>query len=428
MTERTSDAGGRTPPRTPFWDVLNDRQSRPQQLPAPDEPWATPQEILDALKQSRRALEANKKAPVSVAIDGRSQLTDLAHYLPADDEPSLPEYCRRLESAGSSGQFMVTLFGVQKFNAEIWNRVRRAISGMDEAGFISQETVLDLDVFLGTYDRTPGGIHRDGASNFSFVVSGEKTMLFWPYDQFSAATAPEASTQEPLGTAAYEMYEADMQKITSCEGDLIYWPRSEWHMSIDNSRSCTLNLAFYATEPSLEEQAIALALRAAGEPARATPAQVDEQWTTGEFFPPSDWSAIAKAVVQRVSEASVIDGLERYTLKRRTSVAFRVTPSPRRHRDLHDEDRLRRDPAARILWLHKGDGSLMISSGGRLLHVRGSGGLSALLAGVNTTQPQSVGIILDRAERVDSALNRQTGRSLLELLYEWHGVIVESDE
>lgn len=106
---------------------------------------------------------------------------------------------------------------------------------------------IGSDIFLGDYSLTPGGVHIDGTDVFSFVVSGRKKMLLWPFEVFARHTKiSQGGNYDILSGIDYRDYLEEAIVLTGEVGDIMYWPHSYWHMALgDGSPVATFNLSFY---------------------------------------------------------------------------------------------------------------------------------------------------------------------------------------
>jgi len=179
---------------------------------------------------------------MNVYVNGGMRMSDLQPYLVRADEVTLQQYCERVAGLSEVQQFTFVLYGCQLYHRELWMRCRRFLRGLYEKIGLPAGHV-DLDIFVGKYRRTPTGIHKDAAANFSFVVQGRKKMAFWPSEAFPKSPA----------TADYTRYENGRIVLEAEVGDVIFWPPQYWHMAFSEEPdwSVTLNLALYLNRNAL---------------------------------------------------------------------------------------------------------------------------------------------------------------------------------
>ena len=85
------------------------------------------------------------------------------------------------------------------------------------------------DAYFGRYRSTPFGVHLDGASNFTFGVSGYKTFYLWEPDYFRVEgyrvttyhrAPPEGATKATIDTeATVKLWVGDERLIAVGEGN-----------------------------------------------------------------------------------------------------------------------------------------------------------------------------------------------------------------
>jgi hypothetical protein len=81
---------------------------------------------------------------------------------------------------------------------------------------------VGLELFLGSYSKTPFGPHLDTADVFCVPVVGPKTFRFWKKNVFG----------KPYRTHGPYDYSANLAgsfTITAHPGEIIYWPSEYWH-------------------------------------------------------------------------------------------------------------------------------------------------------------------------------------------------------
>src|SRR5690606_17925463 len=161
-------------------------------------------------------------------LDGALAQHDIVSLLPAREDGSIAGYAARLDRALDGREYLLVINNLQRhlpglhrrlcgFLAPLYRRV-----GMP-AG------LADADVFVGRYSRTPFGVHKDDASNFQFILEGDKTMRVWPDQAFGdpAAMWEDASH---VRDAEYERARARGEVLRGRPGDVLYWPSSHWHV------------------------------------------------------------------------------------------------------------------------------------------------------------------------------------------------------
>src|SRR5208282_6734373 len=112
-------------------------------------------------------------------------------------DATLERYLERLKGAGEGGQVFVK---VKQFQRDLgwtfYSRLRQFLQGLYEITGVPPQAGVEL--FMGSYERTPTGVHRDEADVFCFVVDGVKKFRMWPGKAFR--------TSSMYGPAPYDNY------------------------------------------------------------------------------------------------------------------------------------------------------------------------------------------------------------------------------
>src|SRR5215216_4692269 len=109
-----------------------------------------------------------------------------------------------------------------QFSNPLWRRIVNTVDALARYVGISASR-MDTQVFLGTYNQTPFGVHVDDASAFHFPVIGKKRMRFWE-DSFVRQTPAIRQAQH------YEQFLTESVINEATPGEIIYWPSHYWHV------------------------------------------------------------------------------------------------------------------------------------------------------------------------------------------------------
>ena len=185
-------------------------------------PLVTQREYWSVLKSWAREVRAGKRFSQPKWIE--------AGLLPADTDADVGAFCRRVEASYSGDWYLYQADGVQHWSPEIWHRATELLRPLiQRAGGLPPGGMM-LDLFLGKYDRTPTGIHRDEGEVLAFVTVGPKRLHFWPRERFEAPWASGERTHFQTGIWSYEKHLDDAITLEAEPGDVIYWPRSYYHL------------------------------------------------------------------------------------------------------------------------------------------------------------------------------------------------------
>ena len=203
-------------------------------LPAPllQEPelWAL---LVAAAESTRRGLPRELRLYLGDARMVWRQTVEqrgLAFFdlLPRPADRSLAGYGERLSRKHGAACFAIILNNCAALSPALWFRVRDFTHGLlEHVGFPAGG--VDANLFAGNYRRTPFGVHTDDRDVFTWVVSGPKRFLAWPWQTLAKVLGPQART--PRSPHAYGDYRARAHKLAGKQGDLLYWPKEYWHVA-----------------------------------------------------------------------------------------------------------------------------------------------------------------------------------------------------
>ncbi len=152
-------------------------------------------------------------------VDTSSAQRDL---LPHVRDVSFEGYNRRMTSKHRIADYSLVIADWHQFSRELWERIVRCAAPICERVGVSASR-MDTQVFLGTYKRTPFGVHVDPTSAFHFPLIGEKRMRFWP-----AAYAEDTPSLDHA--QEYSAHLAHSISAVARPGQAIYWPSNYWHV------------------------------------------------------------------------------------------------------------------------------------------------------------------------------------------------------
>jgi len=223
------------------------------------EPLATPEEIFEGLlKVAEQYYQDCDKPTTSNTIersrDGEQRIADikfltkksriigdLHEYMPTRNDSNLKNYSKRLENV-FGGTYLLYITNFYYYMPDAWRRTCDFLKNLYQvAGLPADYT--DLELFIGTYPLTAGGIHRDRSSNFHFVVDGQKTMYVWPRQEFWKEGTPEHLKSRKLDKMHLNEYLEHGIAYKGQKGDMIYWQPNYWHAGSSEVYSASLVIA-----------------------------------------------------------------------------------------------------------------------------------------------------------------------------------------
>lgn len=224
-----------------------------------DRPLASSGEVFEAFLALMSG--EHRSSALRIAGNGQRQLDLDLDMLPRSADRSVAGYVTRLSRRVSDPGIAVNhlqagssvLFGrVVPFLDALYSRI-----GVPTGGAL-------LDLFAGTYRQSFVGLHKDEQDVFTFVLSGRKRFLLWPFetlaDRFGvgegARFRPHTLTE---WGGRLETLRDDAMVVEAGPRDVIYWPSSYWHIAeSDGAFVSTLALGIFPrTKPVLLGEALA---------------------------------------------------------------------------------------------------------------------------------------------------------------------------
>ncbi|MFC8538816.1 hypothetical protein ACFUJY_33535 [Streptomyces sp. NPDC057249] len=112
---------------------------------------------------------------------------------------------------------------------------------------------IDIEVFLGDYKATPGGIHREQCGNSHFVLQGRKYMHFWHGDEWIPDSV-DWRAAEGMNAIDPEEYLPSLDvpsvvdrgtSLLAGAGEFFTWDPGTWHVAETVGPAFAFNIARY---------------------------------------------------------------------------------------------------------------------------------------------------------------------------------------
>ncbi|GCF10362.1 cupin domain-containing protein [Dictyobacter arantiisoli] len=185
-------------------------------------------------------------------VNGKQILQDLPQYLPHTEDGSPKGYEQRLQRELNAESFILFITGFERYNAKLYHRAQDFLSHLFQHTGIPAGHA-ELELFLGRYTYTPGGIHKEECTNFQWVIDGDKTMHTWPESTWNTETLSVNLQHDP--TSHEEEYFLEDVSLNDTRhgskalrgkaGDILYWPSKYWHVGETPELSMAITLAIY---------------------------------------------------------------------------------------------------------------------------------------------------------------------------------------
>lgn len=288
-------------------------------------PLACPGDFFESLQRaSDDYLACRRDVALQFYLDRGLRMADFGGSLPKIGDAGFLDYGERLAALHGASDVTLTLYGAQYYCYAAYLNAREFLRGLYKRLAYMPAGHVDLDIFFGRYAVTPSGIHRDDASNFSFIIEGSKNYLFWREDDIPQRLP---GARQSLGSTDWNAHAQTAIRIQGQEGDVIYWPHSYWHVAVEQYNWCaTANLALYERESLQTSVASFLAQPALTEFRAARPKRLpvtanDIYGLEHEF---SKSAEIMRSQLSRPRNAALIQRLA----AKYSSAGFEVVPPP----------------------------------------------------------------------------------------------------
>ena len=153
----------------------------------------------------------------------RKQLGEFDALLPDSNDGTLENYLHRVGKAVGGLEFTLLLANPHLYNEAFW-RTSRSIARelFEHVGYPCGG--IDTCMFLGTYRKTPFGVHRGQMSVVTFPVLGTKQFLLWPRGYGE-------SHDDIRDSLEYDHHLDHAIEAAGSARDMLYWPADYWHIA-----------------------------------------------------------------------------------------------------------------------------------------------------------------------------------------------------
>jgi 50S ribosomal protein L16 3-hydroxylase len=334
---------------------------------------------------------------------------DIYDYLPKLEDKDLLGYSKRMDKLFGEEDYFLYITNFHCHIPQVWQRVCSFLSEIYQLTGLPAN-FADLELFLGRYSVTPGGIHRDKGTSFQFVIEGKKTMYVWPRQQFWKTGTEEAIKQPMLKKREIELYKDHGEPLTGNAGDIIYWSSNHWHVGLSEDFSASLTLALYmdGTVNRFVETAIS-------------------NLYTSELFPsfPQDqnlvdlsekMNTIKNQVNTGCETAKFNDALMKEWLRHLSAFGFKYFPAPKQEIDISQKNLFKIISAIPIVYAQNIENKLICGCNGHLFTIDKSDAAMALIDYINSQQYINVTEMMNASPLI-KILSKEFITSFLSKLY-----------
>ena len=190
--------------------------------------------------------------PGKFFVDGKQVNSGLENYYPSAADQSADDYISRLARDFGRHELLCYGYDFRDASPQIAGRLANFMRLFNSLVTYQPKEVY-TELFIGKYQMTAGGIHKEEASNFKMVLHGRKTMVVWPEDTWhvdsenSNDLSDKMSGRVELYLKDKKLHEADAKRVelTGSSGDLIYWPERWWHVGHCDQFTAAVTVPLY---------------------------------------------------------------------------------------------------------------------------------------------------------------------------------------
>lgn len=415
-----------------FWTRFFERywKHRPVLIKQPfAAPLATGAEIFRALVRASDRFRAGERG-LSLVFNFEHALlrANLPDHLPEAADQSTAGYAERMRQKLDGRGFCFVSNEFQVHDAELWLRMRRFLHRFYEFSRFPTDNAEAM-IFLGNYDQTTSGLHKDDAHIFMFIIEGRKRIRVWPDECFR-------DKHEMWNSTDYAGYLAEATTMEGEAGDLIYWPDSYWHVGEGlGELSVTLQIALRMNAQAsltvineasrMIEDRLGAAARAEGYAFNPHRPQ-----RSARQIPP-EMRLATNALREVAADPALEQAIKVSWLNRVTASGFTKVPPPRPGKRLADDELISGSPEFPITWLPAADDEIICSAHGHSFTIAAHPNVLKLIERLNSGAAQRVKSLIEehagrvRVGEVEFAAEAEEIRALLELFYSLRAVVTK---
>lgn len=333
-------------------------------------PFARTSEVFSGLLELGRRLRSSETAPLFRFYSSGELIRDHVRHTARPDDGTHEGYLDRLRRSLRGREFGIAVNNFQSLQPSLFARSADLLSDLyEELGLPAGGASLEL--FAGTYRNSPFGVHKDERDNITFVLSGRKTILLWPFEVLREAIGAPAKSRTrtfvPADLFDFRAYRARAVVLEGGPGDVLSWSREWWHVAESRGAPVTtLVLSLARTADPLEhvtKASLELLQQGSGR-SRPFPLR-GGAWSSRRLE--SEMSTARRALLDRRLWSSVA----RRLLAFETSAGFQVIPDlPAAPRDaLQDGEILRSTRRGALAWFRNDATTVSLGARGRVLSI-----------------------------------------------------------
>jgi hypothetical protein len=177
---------------------------------------------------------------------GQKETSVSVDAFPRPADSSFEAYQSRVAEKHGSQSTLLYIRNAQPRSPTLYSEVERLLAPVWISGLRWKR--LEIELYVGRYEWTAIGIHRETCANIHHVVRGEKEMLVWPPHLLSPhANTPQCAEfgSAAEATSAGILNHASCFRVKAAVGQAIYVPSGHWHVGVSRELSVAINLSLY---------------------------------------------------------------------------------------------------------------------------------------------------------------------------------------
>ncbi|GII52751.1 hypothetical protein Pth03_11400 [Planotetraspora thailandica] len=242
----------------------------------------TPEKVWKGVMGAVRAVLAGDDQRELVKITVGAQVLADTSLMPAPEGTETPEmWLKRLqEKYGAGTPILLYARELSVHDRDMFELLLSAFGEVfEQHGLVAGN--IDIEVFLGEYKATPGGIHREQCGNSHFVLQGKKFMHFWhgedwipsSVDRRVAEGMTAIDPEEYLPSLSVPSVVDRGTSFIASAGEFFTWDPGTWHVAETVGPAFAVNIARYTKSFVSGEGTYPFSV--------GTDGQVSEEWLTG---------------------------------------------------------------------------------------------------------------------------------------------------
>ena len=219
------------------WDDFFARywRQQPGLFESPDPLLSVPEAMAAIHLAGQDVLRASRSANLRFYCDHERQTPTLvAGLFPQQDELDPAQYVERVCRSMVGHKLGLVLNDVERYCEPFRERVRKLTEPV--CSRVQEKLLIRTLVFLGNYDYTPFGIHRDHLDTFMMPLLNSKSLYIWPRDAFDG--------DDNLGIHDVAPYLNGAHRYDMQPGETLFCPTGMWHIGHTTRPSLSLHVAF----------------------------------------------------------------------------------------------------------------------------------------------------------------------------------------